>query len=67
MAMWSRAHTVSDCSNTGIMGSNPVCGLVISVLFFLFVFCVSTGLAEGQSLIEGLPPIFSMIIISEVN
>jgi len=51
MAMRSKAHTVFNHSNTGIMGSNAARGMDVSMFF-----CVGSGLATGWSPVQGVLP-----------
>jgi hypothetical protein len=48
MAVWSEAHTVFSCLNSGITGSNPAQGMDACPHFFCVVLsCVGRGLASG--------------------
>jgi hypothetical protein len=51
VAARSKAWTVFDRSNTGIVGSNPTQGMDVCVYS---VFVLDVGLATGWSLIQGV-------------
>jgi hypothetical protein len=44
--------------NTGVVGSNPTRGMVVCVRLFCVcaVLCVGSGLATGQSPVQGVLP-----------
>jgi hypothetical protein len=62
----SKAWTVSAWSKAGIVGSNPTQGM--DVFLCLFCVCVSSGLATGWSLIQGvLPTVLGLRNCSEIR
>jgi hypothetical protein len=57
MAARSKAWTVFACSNTGIVGLNPIQGLDVCMPLFCVcvVLPVGGGLATGWSAVQGVP------------
>jgi hypothetical protein len=47
MAAPSKARTVFDRSNIGIVGSNPALGIDVCQSFCIVLSCVGRGLASG--------------------
>jgi hypothetical protein len=58
VATRSKAWTVLDHSNAGIVGSNPTPGMDVCVrLFYVYVvLCVGSGLATDWSPVQGVLP-----------
>jgi hypothetical protein len=58
VAARSKAWTVFDRSNTGILGSNPTQGMDVCVRLFCVcvVLCVESGITTDWSLVQGVLP-----------